>query len=167
MVLLCLLLGIACVIDYHAKKIPNCLILLIGCSGVLQSFLSAGFAGTGSYLCKSVMVFLFLLPFYCIGGVGAGDVKLMAVCSGYFFQSEIIWFLFLSMLISAIFSLYHFIKEKDVLDRIRYFGQYCAAVAKSGKWYLYLPRKGDRLLSGVCMSGPILCSVLLRIGGVY
>lgn len=167
MVCLCLLLGIVCIFDYQAKKIPNCLVFLIGCNGIFVSFLKAGFWGGGIYLLQSALVFLLLLPFYRIGGIGAGDVKLLAACAGYYFQTEVLWFLFLSMLISAIFSIYHFIKEKDLKDRISYFGQYCAAVARSGKWYLYLPQKGEKQLSGICMSGPILCSVLLGMGGFY
>ena len=71
------------------------------------------------------------------------------------------------MLISAAVSMIKLLQERDARDRVRYFVEYCGAVARSGKWRLYLPEKNAKKLSGVCMSGPILCSVLLGLGGVY
>ena len=158
---------VVCVFDYAKQKIPNPLILLILLAGAGRGFYQEGLWGVGSYVFKSMIVLFPLYPLFRIGGLGAGDVKLLGVCSGYFLTDQILFFLFFSLLISAAVSMVKLLKEGDARERVRYFVEYCGAVARSGKWRLYLPQKGAKKLSGVCMSGPVLCSVLLGLGGVY
>lgn len=167
MTLLCTSLGVACFFDYRKRKIPNLWVVLILTMGAGRGIYQNGLKGLGVYLLAAVSVLLLLYPLFRIGGLGAGDVKLMSACAGYFAAQRIFYFLFFSMLVSAIFSLIRLCRERDVRDRVLYFCSYCAAVARSGKWSLYLPKSGERRLSGICMSGPVLCSVLLGIGGVY
>ena len=57
---------------YHAVTVP----LLL--SGFLFRFLLGGWAGLGDSLSGAFFGFASLLIFYIIGGMGAGDVKLMA-----------------------------------------------------------------------------------------
>lgn len=118
------------------------------------------------YCLTVIVVLLVLYPFFRIGGLGAGDVKLLSVCSGYFSGLQIFYFLFLSMLISVIFSVIPLLKEGYLKERVFYFLEYCTDVFRSGRWRLYLPQKGGKSPVGICMSGPILCSVLLCMGGV-
>lgn len=167
MAMLFVSLIVVCVFDYARQKIPNPLILLILLAGAGRGFYQEGLWGAGIYVLKSVIVLFLLYPLFRIGGLGAGDVKLLGICSGYFLTDQILFFLFFSMLISAAVSIVKLLKERDAWDRVQYFVEYCKAVAQSGKWRLYLPEKGAKKLSGVCMSGPILCSVLLGLGGVY
>ena len=167
MAVLCTSLGVVCLFDYRKRKIPNLCVILILAMGAGRSVFQNGLSGLGVYLMVSVSVLLLLYPLFRIGGLGAGDVKLLCVCAGYFPPQRIFYFLFFSMLVSAVFSLIRLCRERDVRDRILYFCAYCAAVARSGKWSLYLPQKGERKLSGICMSGPVLCSVLLGMGGIY
>lgn len=167
MAMLFVSLIVVCVFDYVKQKIPNPLILLILLAGAGRGFYQEGLWGAGGYVLKSVAVLFLLYPVFRIGGLGAGDVKLLSTCSGYFLTDQILFFLFFSMLISAAVSMIKLLQERDARDRVRYFVEYCGAVARSGKWRLYLPEKNAKKLSGVCMSGPILCSVLLGLGGVY
>lgn len=167
MAALCASLGIVCFFDYRKRKIPNQMIVVILTVGAGERFLESGFAGAGEYLLSFLAVLLLLYPLYRLGGIGAGDAKLLSVCAGFFPAPKIIWFLFFSMLFSAVFSVFIVCRERDLKDRVAYFLEYAAAVAKSGKWWLYLPQRGGRKIRGICMSGPILCSVLLGIGGVY
>lgn len=167
MAMLFVSLFVVCVFDYARQKIPNPLILLILLAGAGRGFYQEGFWGVGIYVLKAVIVLFLLYPLFRIGGLGAGDVKLLGICSGYFLSDQILFFLFFSMLISAVVSIVKLLKERDARDRVQYFVEYCGAVVRSGKWSLYLPEKDAKKLSGVCMSGPILCSVLLGLGGVY
>lgn len=167
MAALCASLGVVCLFDYRRRKIPNLLIAVILAVGAGRSLLKNGLEGAGGYLLTGVAVLFLLYPLFRMGGLGAGDVKLFSVCAGYFPADKIFYFLFFSMLVSAIFSVIQLCRERDVRDRVAYFCEYAVAVARSGKWWLYLPQKGERKFSGVCMSGPILCSVLLGMGGVY
>ncbi len=167
MAVLCASLGVVCIFDYKKRIIPNLSVLLIFAAGLVRGISGAGFKGVLMYLLVTAVMLVILYPFFRIGGLGAGDVKLFSVCAGYFSANRIIYFLFFSMLFSAIFSIFRLLRERSVCDRVSYFCEYCAAVARSGRWYLYLPQRKTGRLSGVCMSGPILCSVLIGLGGFY
>lgn len=167
MVVLCASLGIVCLFDYTRGKIPNPFPVLLMLVGMVRSFYNGGAAGLGFCFLTMAGTLLLLYPIFRIGGLGAGDVKLLSVCSGYFSVSQIFWFLFWSMLISAFFSVIPLFREHNLRERFQYFVEYCTAVVRSGKWQLYLPCKDGERLKGVCMSGPILCSVLLCLGGFY
>ncbi|MCM1099770.1 MAG: A24 family peptidase [Clostridium sp.] len=167
MAVLCASLAVACVCDYKKRKIPNPVVLIIMAAGLWRNAFLGGLEGLGRYLLVTAGVLLLLYPFFRIGGLGAGDVKLMSVCAGYFSPHRICYFLFYSLLISAIISVCKIYRERSARDRVSYFCEYCVAVARSGQWRLYLPEKGDGRLWGICMSGPVWCSVLLGLGGVY
>lgn len=167
MTVLCASLFVVCLFDYRKGKIPNLSVLAVLAAGVGRSVFFCGLKGLGVYLLVAVAALLFLYPFFRIGGLGAGDVKLLSVCAGYFPVCRICYFLFFSMLISVLFSIVKLYREHGARERVAYFCEYCAAVARSGKWRLYLPEKNARKFTGICMSGPILCSVLLGLGGVY
>ena len=167
MVVLCAALGIVCIFDYVRGKIPNLFPVGIAFGGMIKCYQKCSLSGLGRYFLVMVVVLLMLYPLFRIGGLGGGDVKLLSVCAGYFPVSKIFLFLFMSMLISAVFSVIPLLKEGNVRERASYFCSYCVSVARSGKWQLYLPEKDGRRLRGVCMSGPVLCSVLLYLGGVY
>lgn len=167
MIVLCILLGIVCIFDYTGGKIPNLFPILIALWGATRSLWNGGFIGVGIYVMVTTVVLFVLYPIFRIGGLGAGDVKLLSVCAGFFDLSGIFSFLFVSLLISAIFSLIPLIKDRNLRERISYFCEYCMAVARSGRWYLYMPQGTKGLMRGVCMSGPVLCSVLLGLGGLY
>ncbi len=167
MVVLCASLGIACFYDYTRGKIPNLFQVFVLVWGMIRSVYLGGMERLVFYLLVVMGVLIVLYPLFRIGGLGAGDVKLLSVCSGYFSVSYIFVFLFCSMLISAVFSLIPLLKERNIRERVAYFVEYCVEVVRSGRWQLYLPQSKGKRLKGVCMSGPILCSVLLCMGGLY
>jgi prepilin peptidase CpaA len=77
------ILGIAVLSDLQDRRIPNQLVvfgLLLGLTG--QTLLAEGggltTAGSGALVGLAC-----LLPFYISGGLGAGDVKLMAMCGAF------------------------------------------------------------------------------------
>lgn len=164
---LCVILGVICFFDYKRQKIPNVLVLITMLSGLVRSVYLKSVVGAGEYLVLTAVVVFLLYPLFRIGGLGAGDVKLMSVCAGYFPAPKVFSFLFISLLVSAIFSIIQVCRERNAQERVSYFCEYCVAIVKSGKWSRYLPKKRNEKIRGICMTGPILCSVLLRLGGVY
>ncbi len=77
------LLTVAVITDTHDRLIPNLLVvigLVIGIAG--HTWLS-GVAGFVTATIGACVGLLCLLPFYISGGMGAGDVKLMAVCGAF------------------------------------------------------------------------------------
>ena len=69
---------VAAVIDGYKLKVPNWITFPMIMSGWAISFLSYGWEGLGWSLVGTVVGLGLLLPAYAIGGMGAGDVKLLA-----------------------------------------------------------------------------------------
>lgn len=82
-VILLVLLATAVWADLRTRRIPNPLIAMGLVAGILGQALLEGGAGLASAGSGALVGLLCLLPFYATGSMGAGDVKLMAVCGAF------------------------------------------------------------------------------------
>lgn len=71
-------LVVAAVIDGYKLKVPNWITFPMIAGGWIASGLMFGWTGLGCSLLGTVVGLGLLLPAYAIGGMGAGDVKLLA-----------------------------------------------------------------------------------------
>ncbi|MBI1977628.1 MAG: prepilin peptidase [Candidatus Omnitrophica bacterium] len=112
-ILSCTTLGIliAVVFDWKIRKIPNTLTFSLITMGLILNFLNQGFYGLGqSVFGLACGILLLLLPF-AMGGVGAGDVKLLGAI-GSLFGPEFIFKIFLaSAVFGGLFSLIVMVKK--------------------------------------------------------
>lgn len=166
MAALCIFLAAACGYDYRDNRIPNRLIMLMTALGAGWRFRSGGPPDMLSGMAGAVLLLVLLYPFFRIGTVGAGDVKLLAVTAGYLPFEKVLYFLFFSLLIAGMISFYKMRKNNNFGKRLKYLYRYLADTVRSGGWQLY-SGKEDKQKTGVCMSGPVLFSVLLYLGGIY
>lgn len=74
----CFVLIVAAYIDGRQLRVPNWLTFPMVLSGIVYHTWAGGFSGTGQALVGMCVGLLCLLPLYSVGGMGAGDVKLMA-----------------------------------------------------------------------------------------
>jgi prepilin peptidase CpaA len=74
----CILLIWAAYIDGKQLRVPNWLTFPMVLSGLVYSAWVGGWAGLGDGLVGMCVGLATLLPLYAVGGMGAGDVKLMA-----------------------------------------------------------------------------------------
>ena len=167
MSVLCVLLMIACGYDYRKRRIPNLLVAFMLLWGVGLQLCRNGPVGIFGFLVRAVCVMGVLYPLFKIGAVGAGDVKLFGVTAGFLPFQKVFLFLFMSLLIAAIISLYKLMKMKNLRECLGYFCNYLRGVQRIGRWQLYLPKPAERCRRSICLSGPVLLSVLLCLGGVY
>lgn len=73
-----ILVGIASVFDYRTRRIPNLLTLPVMAIGLILNVYYSGLVGLQQSILGLLLgVGLLLIPF-AIGGMGAGDVKLLA-----------------------------------------------------------------------------------------
>jgi len=82
-VLLLGLLGVAVVSDLLRHRIPNMLVLLGLALGLVGQIYSGGVSGLGDSLLGILICFALFLPMYALGGMAAGDVKLMAMVGSF------------------------------------------------------------------------------------
>jgi len=74
----CLVLIVAAYIDGKELRVPNWITFPMVLSGLIYCTVTEGLNGLGFGLLGMVVGLLTLLPLYAVGGMGAGDVKLMA-----------------------------------------------------------------------------------------
>ena len=91
------LLGIAVVSDLRHHRIPNLLIVLGLVLGLAAQAYSSGVTGVGNGLLGMLIGFGIFLPMYALGGMAAGDVKLMAMVGTFLSPHDALW--------AALFSL--------------------------------------------------------------
>lgn len=81
-------LVVAAVIDGVKLKVPNWITFPMILSGWIYSGIAFGFEGIGLSLVGAFVGLLLLLPAYAIGGMGAGDVKLMAGVGAWMYTMQ-------------------------------------------------------------------------------
>lgn len=167
MAALCVLLLVACGYDYRTRRIPNELIAVVAFCGVIWRFCGGGWIGILLYIGEMLCVALLMYPLFKIGTVGAGDVKLFGVSAGFLPFQKIFIFLFVSLLVAALISIVKLWKENNYRERFGFLLRYLTETLRSGKWHIYLQNPAEKYCLGVCLSGPILVSVLLYLGGAY
>jgi prepilin peptidase CpaA len=83
--------SIACVTDLRTRRIPNVLTFGAALAGLIYQFASGGMDGIShAALGWLVGAVIFILPF-ALGGLGGGDVKLLAALGAWLGPGDILW----------------------------------------------------------------------------
>jgi len=97
-------LGLAGVLDWTSKKIPNWLTWPLALTGLIYQITTCGFLGLAqSTLGFLLGITLLYLPF-ALGGIGGGDVKLMAAIGACVGPALLIQIFLASAVVGGIFS---------------------------------------------------------------
>ncbi|NWL75548.1 hypothetical protein DM872_01585 [Pseudomonas taiwanensis] len=97
-VLLLGLMGYAVVSDLRHHRIPNRLVLLGLLLGLADQAYFSGLAGFGSGMAGALCSFAIFIPIYALGGMAAGDVKLMAMVGAFCSPGGAVWAALLSLI---------------------------------------------------------------------
>jgi prepilin peptidase CpaA len=92
------LLGIAVVSDLRRHRIPNLLVLLGLFLGFASQAYASGVEGLGNAALAMLIGFTVFLPLYALGGMAAGDVKLMAMVGCFLAPFDALWTAFFSLI---------------------------------------------------------------------
>ena len=104
-------LVVAAVIDGIQLKVPNWLTFPFIISGWIYSAIAYGMAGDAWYiglawsLAGTVVGLALLLPLYSIGGMGAGDVKLLAGVGAWVYCSTTFYSFCFSVIVGALMAI--------------------------------------------------------------
>jgi prepilin peptidase CpaA len=106
--------------DWRQRKIPNKLLLPSFITALLINFFQSGQTGLLSSLSGAVIGFVLLLVPYLLGGMGAGDVKLLMVIGSFGGAKLVIYsFLFGAIaggIISAYILIYNAVRHKNIVS---------------------------------------------------
>ena len=169
-IILFLVLTVAAITDLLFDKIYNEWLLGAMAAGLCYAVWKDGAAGLLRALVSMTIPFALLYPLFIIGGLGAGDVKLLSVAGCFLTIKESIWCLGLSFLLGAAISLLKMAVERNFLERMKYFLSYVVDVFNSGEWKLYEEDGRDRNKrkeGKKHFSVPVLLGMVIYKGGIY
>lgn len=73
----------AAICDVRSRRIPNVLTFGAAAAAIVAAAWTAGLSGAGSSVAGWLLALAIWLPIYALGGMGAGDVKLMAAVGAW------------------------------------------------------------------------------------
>lgn len=97
-------LVVAAVIDGWKLKVPNWLTFPFVIGGWIYSFACFGWPGLGWSLLGTAVGLGLLLPLYAIGGMGAGDVKLLAGVGAWVWGTVTLYAFCLSAIVGGVIA---------------------------------------------------------------
>ena len=102
--LITIVLIVAAVIDGVKLKVPNWITFPLVISGWVWSTWAFGLEGLGWSLLGTVIGVALLLPAYAIGGMGAGDVKLLGGVGAWVYGTAIFYAFCASTVVGAVIA---------------------------------------------------------------
>lgn len=95
----------AAIIDGRKLKVPNWITFPLVASGWVYSLAGCGWEGLGWSLLGTAVGLTLLLPAYAIGGMGAGDVKLLAGVGAWIWGTATFYAFCASAIIGGVIAL--------------------------------------------------------------
>jgi prepilin peptidase CpaA len=152
--------------DMKFYKIPNLLILFGIISGMaLTIYLFSYEVALESLICMAV-VFVSFYPFYLLGGLGAGDIKLLMMTGCFIRNWSLLNFIFVTLMIAGVISIIKMIIFRESRERLFYLGRYVrkAVITRTVDEY-EIDKTNKRTLIRIAL--PAFMSLMLMCIGVY
>ena len=111
------------------------------------------------------IIIAILYPFYMLGVLGAGDVKLCCMCTAFLEGTDCPGVFFVSLFLAAAAGFGKMLFLGNIRERIFYFLSYAADVARLGRPKPYWTEENSHLKAeaSLRLAGPLLMGVLLQI----
>ncbi len=160
MVILMGLLLTAAVFDLLKARIPNRLIL----AGVFLGLIRMAVCRTAflPHLFGILTPILFLFPFFSIGTLGAGDIKLISMIGFFLPSEETVFCILLAFGMAAVVGATVYLKEGILIRQLQQVISYLAACLGQG---LALPYPGAREKQRIHLAPFIFIGAAILVGG--
>jgi prepilin peptidase CpaA len=162
-----LIIGVAaCITDLHSRRIPNWLTFGATAAAFAFHFANAGQAGAQQAAMGWVTGLFLFMPLFLLGGMGAGDVKLLAAFGAWLGPSAAFWMAIYASMAGGVLAVV-------VALRHKYLGTACKNLRLLATfWWLVGPRqmpsltlergKGPRLAYAVPLFVGMVMTIWLR-----
>ena len=95
---------VAAVCDVRSRRIPNALMFGAAAVAFVYSLTTAGFSGLGIATAGWLAGAALFFPFFALGGMGAGDVKLLAALAAWFGPADAVWLAVFAAMAGGVFG---------------------------------------------------------------
>jgi prepilin peptidase CpaA len=129
---------IACAFDLRTRRIPNALTFSAALAGLLVHVMQSGAAGAQFAAGGWVVGLLLLLPYFALGGMGGGDVKLVAALGAWLGPSQTFWLAIYAGIAGGVIALFVALAQ----------GYLKTAVANVSTMFGYWSRAGFKAVPG-------------------
>ena len=96
---------VAAMWDLKSRRIPNVLTFGSALAAILAHAYVGGFSGTGWSIVGWLVGVAFFLPFFALGGMGAGDVKLLGALGAWLGPGVTVWVALFSLIAGGVLGL--------------------------------------------------------------
>jgi len=120
--LLVLILAISVYFDVRNRRIPNLLTFPAALAGIALHTFNSGIHGFSFSITGLILGLAVLLPFYAMGGMGAGDVKLMGAVGAFLGPKGLFIAFLLTGLVGGIYALILFALHGHLKNTLMRYG---------------------------------------------
>jgi prepilin peptidase CpaA len=109
--------------DYRWRRIPNFITFPAILIGIIMHGINTGWSGLYFSFWGMIIGSGFFLIFYLVGGIGAGDVKLMGSVGAFLGAEKVITVLLLTGLVGGLMAIYKIVISysfKNTVSQLRY-----------------------------------------------
>lgn len=124
--------SIAVYSDLRCYRIPNLCVIMGIIAGLIMTGMSYSMEGVFESLADMFLIFIAFYPFYLLGGIGAGDVKLFMMTGCYIRGVELFQCMFVTMAIAAVWSIVKMAVFVESRERLYYLGRYIRKIICTG-----------------------------------
>lgn len=164
-----ILIGVFCVavcMDLRFYKIPNLCILIGAVSGLIMTYMSYSVVEVFKTCITMSVLFTVFYPFYLLGGLGAGDIKLLMMTACFIQKEQLIRYLFVTFALAAVISAVKMVLFRESRERLFYLGRYLKKAAITGSVEEYVVDKKNKKCV-IRLSIPAFLSLIIMcFGGV-
>lgn len=161
-----ILIVISMICDVKSYKIPNVCIVMLLSLAVVNMVSVTGMEEAVKRAGVMLVVFITGYPFFCFRMVGAGDIKLLMALTLYIPVEKVVYFLFFSFILAAVYAITKMIAQKSMVKRVCYLVDYIRESKRKGRFRSYY-KLGQEYKDVIPMALPVGVSFFLYLGGMY
>lgn len=166
MVILISVFCVAVYMDLRFYKIPNLCVLIGMVSALIMTCVSYSVIEMLVACLVMMAIFAAFYPFYLMGGLGAGDVKLLMMAGCFINGERLIQYLIVTFGIAAVISVVKIVLFRESRERIVYFSRYLKKVVFTGCADSYRADLTNKRCV-IRLSVPAFMSLILMCMGIY